>query len=388
MGTACAIIAATHYALRCCESDILAVTPADNLISVSDVFQDTVKIAAVAARNYDLVLLGVPPSAPSPDYGYIRIDPATSHEQLAAQKIKQFIEKPSVPAAQELLKKPGTYWNAGVFLFDPPKLLAKATQLAPNIVSKMDIAITTAQSGEGVISLKDEQSEPVHEGSFDVEIVEKCSNVGMIPLNTTWRDMGTWASVWASSDKDENDNLSIGDVVSYQTKNSLLITDHIKIAVGNMSDIAVIASGDSLMISRLTDTSMPSKLAELAKEQNLSPPSLTPSTLHRAWGSFEIIRTEKNYSIKKLTVAPGKRISLQRHKYRTEHWIVLEGQATVTVQDKTEVLDANGSAYIPSGHLHRLENNTKLPLVIIETQIGSYLGEDDIERFDDDFGRA
>jgi len=199
--------------------------------------------------------------------------------------------------------------------------------------------------------------------------------------------MGTWQAIWDASDKDEGGNVVFGDSITSGAKDNLIMGDGIRVVAGNVQDLAIIASGDSLIVSPLADSSLPEKLLALAMQKGASSPSLTPSKVHREWGEFEIIRTDGIFSIKRITIEPGKRLSLQRHQKRSEHWIVIEGQATVTLEESIKILEPKDSIFIPVGHLHRLANDTAAPLVIIEVQIGDYLGEDDIERLEDDFNR-
>ena len=210
----------------------------------------------------------------------------------------------------------------------------------------------------------------------------------MAALPATWSDMGTWQSIWNAADKDDDGNAVVGKAILNGVKNSLVMSDNVNIAIGNVSGMSIISSGDSVFISPLTDSQMPAILLDMATQQGTITPSLTPSKLHRAWGSFEIIRNCDTFSIKQLTVTPGKRLSLQRHKYRSEHWVIISGQATITIGDEIKLLGPNESVYVPAGHLHRLANDAEDPLVVIEIQTGSYLGEDDIERLDDDFERS
>ena len=387
-GTAAAVMFGLHYLSTISDTSTLAITPADHIIDPIEDFQKAILSAAAATSDFDLVLLGAPANAPSTNYGYIKVPPDTRIQPNEVTRIARFVEKPPVETAKNLLSSGDAYWNTGIFLFDAVKMTNMAASIAPELASSSKEAVLSATSGDDFIRLERNAVERIQSKSFDIEIVEKCHNVGMAALPATWSDMGTWQSIWNAADKDDDGNAVVGKAILNGVKNSLVMSDNVNIAIGNVSGMSIISSGDSVFISPLTDSQMPAILLDMATQQGTITPSLTPSKLHRAWGTFEIIRNCDTFSIKQLTVTPGKRLSLQRHKYRSEHWVIISGQATITIGDEIKLLGPNESVYVPAGHLHRLANDAEDPLVVIEIQTGSYLGEDDIERLDDDFERS
>ena len=385
-GTALAVMAAAQY-LSNKGVKLVAATPADFVIDPIGDFQAAIVAAAKATSEYDVVLLGVPPYRATSDYGYIQLAPETEVSNYNVSPISHFVEKPSLPDAEQLLTTGRAFWNGGLFVFQTLKLLGKATTISPELTQISMGVVETASHQDDFVRLGPSAENQPNFRSFDIEIIEKCDNVGMTPIVAAWREMGTWQAIWDASKKDEGGNVSFGDTITSDAKNNLIMGDGIRVVAGNVHDLAIIASGDSLIVSPLADSSLPEKLLALAMKKGTSGPSLTPSKVHREWGEFEIIRTDGIFSIKRITIEPGKRLSLQRHQQRSEHWIVVEGQATVTLEETIKTLDPNDSIFIPVGCLHRLANDTPNPLVIIEVQTGNYLGEDDIERVEDDFNR-
>lgn len=388
IGTAAAVMFGLQYILNECGGGIMAVTPADHIIEPANALADTIVRAAYTSNAYDLTLIGVEPSTPASDYGYICFTPDAFKDTNSAVSVSHFVEKPERERAIQLLADGHAYWNSGVFVFDAATMLDRVTALTPALATQSGQAVRRAKHGDDFLRLDVDTLAKMDYPSFDIEIVEKLSSVGVAPLNAVWRDMGTWKSIWEATEKNVDNNVLIGNVTIKNVANSLVISDGPHLAVGEINDIAVIASGDSIVVCPLDASATPAELSEMIAKADHLHASLTPSKLHRIWGSFEIISTEERYQIKQLRVDPGKRLSLQRHQHRSEHWVVISGKAKVTIGDKTKVLEPNQSVFVPAGELHRLANDEDDVLVLIELQTGNYLGEDDIERIEDDYQRT
>ena len=387
-GTTAATLFACQYLFQNGYQGNVIVSPADHHIDSVQGFQHVALEACKATLEHEIVLLGISPTRAADDFGYISIYPKHKTDLTYTHKVESFIEKPSINDALHLIKKGRAFWNSGVFIFDLTQFMDLAETLVPDTNNAAALAVSNANINIDFIRLDAESVEQIKCPSFDIAIAESASNVGMVEFNGNWRDMGTWQSVWDASQKNEDGNVLLGNSVACKTTNSLVMSDGINIGVGNMDGIAIVASGNHVAISLLNDPMMSSYLADIQSQDSVAGSTLSPTKLHRAWGAFEIIRTEPHLQIKKLTIKPGLRLSLQRHQHRSEHWIVLSGCATVTIGEKVEDLLPNQSTFVPEGTLHRLANNHTEPLIIIEVQIGSYLGEDDIERIEDDYNRA
>ena len=387
-GTTAATLFACQYLFQNGYQGNVIVSPADHHVDSTEDFQHVVLEACKVTLEHEIVLLGISPTRAADDFGYISIYPKHETDLTFTHKVESFIEKPSINDAQHLIETGRSFWNSGVFIFDLALFMDLAETLVPDTNNDAALAVSNANINIDFIRLDAESVEQIKCPSFDVAIAESATNVGMVEFNGNWRDMGTWQSVWDSSQKDKDGNVLLGNSIANATTNSIVMSDGINIGVGNMDGIEIIASGNHVTVSMLNDPMMSSHLADIQSQDSNAESTLTPTKLHRVWGTFEIIRTEPNFQIKKLTIKPGLRLSLQRHQHRSEHWIVLSGCATVTIGEKTEALLPSQSTFVPQGTLHRLANNSSEPLIIIEIQTGNYLGEDDIERIEDDYNRA
>ncbi len=387
-GTAAAVLCGIQYLLNYGAPQFIAVTPADHMINPINVFQDAVITAANAASTFDMVMLGIPPRGPNTNFGYIDIAQNTQPANTDTQNVRRFIEKPTKAVAKQLLKNDSVFWNAGIFVFDLNKFSMVAQKKAPGVMSCAHEAYATSVVGEDFVRLGRDAFAQMECKSFDIEVVEKCDNLGMVPLTADWHDIGTWQAIWEATEKDAEGNVNEGNAILYEATNNLIMSDGPNIAVGKMNGIAVIVSGDSVIVCPLSEPQLPATLSEIAEAHSTATVSLTPAILHRVWGSFEILASGATFVIKKLTINPGKRISLQRHKHRSEHWVVLSGTASVTIEGETFNLEPNQSVFVCAGQVHRLANDTNDPVIIVELQIGDYLGEDDIERIEDDYERV
>jgi mannose-1-phosphate guanylyltransferase/mannose-6-phosphate isomerase len=351
----------------------VAVLPSDHLIRVNDDYIKAFENAEKLADKY-FITFGIKPTRPHTGYGYIK--PGEKLE--GGYRVAEFKEKPDYETAKRYVEE-GYYWNSGMFLFDSSLFIEEVKNLAPEVYN----AFEDAKSIE-------EAYEKVPEISVDYGIMEKTNKAAVVPLNTYWNDLGSFDALYEAFEKDEHGNaVSIrgfkGDYINVDSKDNLIITERLTATVG-VKDLVIIDTGDALLVAKKGETQkvkeVYKKLVEKGDER-----ALVHRTAYRPWGSYTVLEEGERYKIKRLTVLPGKRLSLQRHYHRSEHWVVVRGTAKVKVGDKELLLRLGESTFIPAGVVHRLENPGKVVLEIIETQIGEYLGEDDIERFQDDFGR-
>jgi mannose-1-phosphate guanylyltransferase/mannose-6-phosphate isomerase len=356
---------------------IIAVFPSDHVIENQDAFIDAWNEAEKAANEGYIVLMGVKPNFPSTSYGYIK--PKDKLKISGSTKIfsvEHFYEKPSLDNANQYLLN-NYFWNSGIFIFKAKTLIDLVSEYEPEIYSKLK------DSDENVLN---EVYVSLPSISIDYGIIEKSNAVAFIPVDMTWSDLGTWDSIYLNSPKDNNGNLNHGNVINQDTTNSLIWSENALIATVGLDNIAIIQTTDAILVC---DKKLTENLKSIVSIVESFKPSLIENhrTVYRPWGFYTILEDNKNYKIKRIHVNPMAKLSLQSHKHRSEHWIVVSGIAKITNNDEIYLLNENQSTYIPSGNIHRLENNTNLPLVIIEVQSGSYVDEDDIVRFEDFYGR-
>ena len=305
--------------------------------------------------------------------------------------VDQFVEKPDQKTAGSYLKSGDYLWNSSLFLFKPTCYLSELEELNPEISKGSRRAYKEAKMDLGFLRLNKEVFNLIPSISIDYAVMEKTPNAAIVPVAPGWNDIGSWDALWETLKKDELDTATIGDVISLKTKNSLVhSTSRLVTAIG-LDNIIIAETSDAVLVAN-KDHSQSVKLAVAELETQDRSEHIAHNIVHRPWGTFEILNTGSKYQTKRITVDPGASLSLQSHKKRAEHWVVVEGIATITLGEDPQHLEnlelhSNQSTYIPIGFLHRLENKQKTPLVIIEVQTGEYLGEDDIERYDDLYGR-
>lgn len=384
--TAAAIVAASLVAAQDNKNQLVHVLASDHDITVDDAYLaalDTAKSAADAGR---LVTFGITPSEPATGFGYIEAGKA---EESGAHRVKQFVEKPDVARATEMVASGNYYWNSGMFLFSASKFLGECEKLAPKVFVAASKAVQSAQKDLDFIRLDAKSFAKSPDISVDYAIFEKTSLASVVPSPIEWSDLGAWDAVWKAGEHDSDGNVRRGPTSVSGTKGSLIISEKLHVAVDGLDDIAVIASEDAIYVGRL---SMAQNVGAVVKALRANPEteSLTEThqTSYRPWGGYSSVLNGERFQVKRLFVKPGKRLSLQKHHHRSEHWVVVRGTAEVQVDDKTMTLRENESVYIPQGAVHRLSNIGKILLELIEVQTGSYLGEDDIIRLEDEFGRT
>jgi len=347
-------------------SSKVAVLPSDHLLEVNESYIAAFKAAENLADDY-LVTFGIKPTRPHTGYGYIK--PGESIRQ--GYRVDRFVEKPAFELAKQYVSE-GYLWNSGMFLFDSDVFMEECRKLAPEVVGAFEDSIDEAYS-------------KVPEISVDNGIMEKTDRAAVVILDTFWSDIGSFDAVYDVMGKDGEENAVKGEYIGVDSKSNLIVSDRLVATIG-IKDMVIVDTKDVVLICPKKDAQRVKEVVKRLKESKDSRAEFH-TTVYRPWGSYTVLEENQFYRIKRLTVYPGKRLSLQMHYHRSEHWVVVKGTAKVTIGDE-EFLVRNGeSTFVPAGVKHRLENPGLLPLEVIEVQIGEYLGEDDIVRFDDDFGR-
>jgi mannose-1-phosphate guanylyltransferase / mannose-6-phosphate isomerase len=360
---------------------VLVVTPADQTVADDAAFAVAMRRAVAAAAEGAIAILGITPDKPETGYGYIRADGA---------KVAQFVEKPDAATAQKYLDAGGYYWNAGLFVLRASTWLAALERFRPDMLAACKAAFAVRKTDAVFVRPGKAEFAAVPSDSVDYAVLEKCPGVldiRMEPLAAGWNDLGAWDAVWQVLPKDAHGNATVGDAIVSDTRNTLVHATSRLVGVVGLDDLVVVETPDAVMVAR-RDKSQDVKqiVGALGREQR------DEQALHRKvfrpWGWYDSIDRGPRDQVKRIMVKPGAALSLQMHHHRAEHWIVVSGTAEITVGDKVMVLTENQSTYIPLGEKHRLRNPGKVPLEIIEVQSGSYLGEDDIVRFEDTYGRT
>jgi mannose-1-phosphate guanylyltransferase / mannose-6-phosphate isomerase len=384
-----AAIAALHVQSIDPEGLVLLLA-SDHRVERPDAFRAAVETGAVAARAGQMVTFGITPDRPETGYGYIRRDgPLDGMDGCYA--IEGFVEKPDRETAEAYLTSGDYYWNSGTFLFRATDFLIELKRLAPDILKAAKAALDKGLSDLDFRRLDADAFAKAPSISLDYAVMEKTDLGAVVPLDAGWSDVGSWSALWAVQDKDADGNAVQGDVWLHNTRNTLVRAETRLVTVIGGEDLIVVESPDAVLVASM-GADQDVKLAVEALKEAGRPEAISHATTHRPWGNYRNIDSGDGYQVKRITVTPGGRLSLQSHKHRAEHWTVISGKARVTrgpTMERLDVvhLDADQSIDIPLGWIHRLENPADEPLIIVEVQSGSYLGEDDIERFDDQYGR-
>lgn len=381
--TAPAIAVAALEAMKENEEAIIVVLPADHLIKQGDVFDTALANAVARAEEGKLVAFGVVPNKPETGYGYINASTPSS----TGAEIKRFVEKPSLDLAEQYIASGEYFWNSGMFVFSAKAYLAELRKYEPDMVTYCEAALTDAQGDLDFIRLSTTSFERCRDISVDYAVMEKTSKAWMVPLDAGWSDLGSWESLWASLEQDDNGNVVSGDVLLHDCKNALFHSEHRLVTGVGLEDIVVVDTDDSLLVVKKSRTQDVKIIVDQLKARNRSE-SNSHRKVYRPWGNYDSIAFGERFQVKCIEVKPGASLSLQMHHHRAEHWIVVTGTAIVQRGKEEHLLSENQSIYIPLGETHRLTNPGKITLQLIEVQSGSYLGEDDIVRFEDKFGRA
>ncbi len=371
---------AIAFSVRCLEQNFdipsdeaLLFCPADHLIAPKERFLEIVRQAQSCAKKGQIITFGVRPTRPETGYGYIK---AKTHGK-APYSIEKFVEKPPLVQAVSFVESGEYYWNAGIFLFTPETYWQESKACASPYSNLQ------TQSVSEIEQLFPE----LPSLSFDYAMMEKTEKAAVMPLDLTWSDVGSWDSVYDVLEKDEQQNVALGHVHSIDTKNSLVIAGERLVTTLGIEDMLVVDTQDALFIAKRGESQRVKQLVEALQAKGMKE-VVEHVKVHRPWGSYTILEEGLRYKIKRIEVHPGARLSLQLHYHRSEHWVVVQGTAKVTIGEREELLHENESVYVPKSAVHRLENPGKVPLEMIEVQVGEYVGEDDIVRLEDVYGRV
>lgn len=380
--TAPAIAAAALEATAGGGDPLLLVLPSDHVVADEAAFREAVQAALPAARDGHLVTFGVVPTAPETGYGYIRAGTGTD-----PRPVERFVEKPDRATAEGWLAEGGYYWNAGMFLFRASRYLAELERFAPDMLAACRQAHAGARRDEDFLRLDAAAFEACPADSIDYAVMEKTDSARVQPIDAGWSDVGSWSALWAIAEQDGQGNAHHGDVLAEDCRDTLAWGDGRLLALLGLRDVVVVDTADAVLVAHRDRVQDVKALVARLKAAG-RPEAGGHRKVYRPWGSYDAVDAGERFQVKRITVKPGAALSLQMHHHRAEHWIVVSGTARVTRGDEVMLLAENQSTYIPLGVKHRLENPGQVPLELIEVQSGSYLGEDDIVRFEDVYGRA
>jgi mannose-1-phosphate guanylyltransferase/mannose-6-phosphate isomerase len=384
--TAPALTLAALQALEGGQDPVLVVTPADQTVTDPAAFAAALRDAVRVAAGGAIVVLGITPDRPETGYGYIRSVPETG-----AARVAQFVEKPDLETAQRYLAEGGYTWNSGMFVLRASVWMSALERFRPDIAAATRAAWVARQSDDRFVRPGRAEFAQVPSESVDYAVMERCPgsdiDIRMVPLAAGWNDLGAWDAVWQVAPKDAKGNASVGDVMLQDSSNTLVHATSRLVGVVGLDDVVVVETPDAVMVADRSRSQDVKKIVQSLDKGQRNEHSLHRK-VHRPWGWYDSIDNGPRHQVKRIMVKPGASLSLQMHHHRAEHWIVVSGTAEVTNGDKVLILSENQSTYIPLGQTHRLANPGKVPLEIIEVQSGSYLGEDDIVRFEDTYGRS
>lgn len=386
--TAPAVLAAALYLLAKEPEAVMLVAPSDHVVPDTAAFQAAVHRGLGVLDAGRLVTFGIAPTEPNMGYGYLELA-AKPTPECAPIDLKSFVEKPDLPTAQMMLDAGNFMWNAGIFMFKAKDIVRAFETHAPNLHAPVAAAVEKAQVDLGFLRLDPEAWTDADDISIDYAVMEKADNLSVVPFDGGWSDLGGWDAVWSEADPDGDGVVTSGEATAIDCANTLLRSDsdNLEMVGIGLDNIIAVAMNDAVLVADKT-RAQDVKLAVTAlKDKGAGQATEFPKD-HRPWGYFESLAVGSRFQVKRIHVHPGAALSLQSHMHRSEHWIVVEGTARVTVGEQVRLVTENESIYIPLGAKHRMENPGKVPMVLIEVQTGSYVGEDDIIRYDDIYSRG
>lgn len=389
--TAPALTLAALAAMESGADPVLVVTPADQTVVNAVAFSVAVQQAVAEAANGSIVILGVTPDKPETGYGYIQVAKSLQGKAEAIQLVQRFVEKPDANTAQTYLNEGGYYWNAGMFVLKASVWLEALGRFRLDILQATQAAWDKRSSDNQFVRPGKAEFAVIPSESVDYAAMEHCPGSGfpikMVPLDAGWNDLGAWDAVWNVLPKDDNGNAHLGDVLTTDSKNTLVNATSRLVSLVGVENLIVVETPDAVLVADKTRSQdvkhIVTQLQKAKREEHT-----LHRKVHRPWGWYDSIDEGVRFKVKRIQVKPKSSLSLQKHHHRAEHWIVVTGTAEITNGDKVMILTENQSTYIPLGEIHRLSNPGSIPLEIIEVQSGSYLGEDDIVRFEDNYGRG
>ncbi|EGI74686.1 MULTISPECIES: mannose-1-phosphate guanylyltransferase/mannose-6-phosphate isomerase [Pseudoalteromonas] len=365
------------------EEPILLVLAADHVIEDTEAFASSVEKALPFANSDKLVTFGIVPTKPETGYGYIK-----SNEKVGdAFSVSEFVEKPNLATAQAYLESGDYYWNSGMFLFKARRYLDELAKFAPDILNICRKAIATPEQDLEFVRVDKAIFETCPDDSVDYAVMEKSEDVIVVPMDAGWSDVGSFSALWEVSAKDKNNNVLKGDVISVGSTNNYIYAENKLVTTVGVDNLVIIETKDAILVANKDQVQNVKAIVKKLKDAGRTEHKIHRE-VYRPWGKYDSIDFGNRDQVKRITVKPGEKLSIQKHHHRSEHWIVVSGTASVLNGDKTILVTEDESTYIPLGTIHALENPGKIPLEMIEVQTGSYLGEDDIVRFEDRYGRV
>ena len=381
--TAPAVAIAALRAQEKHDDALLLVLPADHVIKNTESFQKTVKLAADAALKDNLVTFGIVPTKPETGYGYIKHGVAISNNLY---KVDKFVEKPDLLTAQSYIESGEYYWNSGMFLFKSTLYLKELEQFRPEILTCCKDALSQSEHDLDFIRLHKSSFEACPSDSIDYAVMEETRNAVSVPLSAGWNDVGSWDALWEIEEKNTEGNVLQGDVLTHNSQDCLVKAENKLVTLVGVNNLVVIETKDAVLVANKNTVQDVKSIVQKLCADNRSEAALHRE-VYRPWGKYDGVDMGERFQVKRITVKPGESTSMQMHHHRAEHWIIVSGVAEVTCGDKVTLCTENQAAFIPQGSKHRIANPGKLPMEMIEVQTGSYLGEDDIVRFEDQYGR-
>lgn len=368
------------------QDPLLLVLPSDHRIDDSERFVSLIRQGADVAAQGQLVTFGIVPTGPETGFGYIDAGEALAADEKAF-KVSRFVEKPDQKTAEEFLAAGNFYWNSGMFIFRASVYLEELKKSRPDIYEACEKAADGMKQDADFDRVPADIFQTCPDESIDYAVMEKTDKAAVVPFDAGWNDLGSWSSLWDVEDKDGNGNVSIGDVVAQDTRNSYIRGESRLVAAVGMDNVVVVETKDAVLVAHKDSVQDVKKIVQEMKGNDRNEHHAHVQ-VYRPWGNYESIDEGHRFQVKRITVKPGEKLSLQMHYHRAEHWIVVKGTAIVECNGEEKLLTENQSTYIPIGTTHRLTNPGKMPLELVEVQSGAYVGEDDIVRFEDTYGRS
>ncbi|KHF25633.1 mannose-1-phosphate guanylyltransferase/mannose-6-phosphate isomerase [Solemya velum gill symbiont] len=382
--TAPAIALAALTAVEQDDDPIMLVLAADHLIHDVDAFQLSIKAALPQAEAGKLVTFGIVPSKPEIGYGYIEQGDAL---EQGGFEVSRFVEKPDLETAQEYLSSGSYYWNSGMFMFRASRYLQELEAFSPDILNTCRDALKGSSQDMHFTRVDDAIFSTCPADSIDYAVMEKTADAVMVPLDAGWSDIGAWSALWEVSEKNGDGNVLKGDVIQHDSNNCYIHADSSLVTAVGVDDLVIVQTLDAVLVAHKDKVQEVKKIVEQISSDGRHE-HMNHREVYRPWGEYDSIDYGERYKVKRITVKPGAKLSVQMHHHRAEHWVVVNGTAKVTNGEETYLVSENESTYIPIGQVHALENPGVIPLELIEVQSGTYLDEDDIVRFEDRYGRA
>jgi len=359
--------------------------PSDHAIRDPEAFRTAIRRAGEAAATGRLVTFGIKPTGPKTGFGYIRQGPEIRGSGVHG--IERFVEKPELAAAEGMLADGGWLWNSGIFAFRADRYLEELERFEPELLAACREAVAKRDRDLDFSRLDETSFAAAKSISVDYAVMERTTDAAVVPVEMGWSDLGSWPTLWEEGDRDGDDNILVGDAVVENVSGSYIRSDGVLVAAAGLDNIVVVATRDAVLVADRSDVDrvkgLVARLKAMGRDEYKS-----HLEVHRPWGSYQTVDMGDRFQVKRITVKPGAKLSMQMHYHRAEHWVVVSGTAKVTRGDEVLLLRENESTFIPLGVGHRLENPGRLPLHLVEVQSGAYLGEDDIVRFDDQYGRT